>query len=127
MCILRHTHYYICVYKAIHIAVSPPFTEKPELYQRGSPEEEKQKRGWRHSRAQYIHILLYTSDCVHNLYTLSCRLGIMPGYMFHLCILSYTSFIFIVYIILYEFQRRYTEEQMDFLGTVGLARAYCVY
>lgn len=118
MCILRHTHYYICVYKAIHIAIFPPFTEKLELYRRGIPEEEKQKRGWQCCYARYIHILLYT---------LSCRLGIMPGYMFHLCILSYTSFVFIVYIILYEFQRGYTEEQMGFLGTAGLVRVYCIY
>lgn len=127
MCILRHTHYYICVYKAIHIAIFPPFTEKLELYRRGIPEEEKQKRGWQYCYARYIHILLYTSDCVHKLYTLSYCLGIMPGYMFHLCILSYTLFIFIVYIMLYEFQRGCPEEQMGFLGTAGLARAYCVY
>ena len=114
MCILKHTHYYICVYKAIHIATFPPFTEKPELYRRG-------RSGW------HIHILLYTSDCVHKLYTLGCCLGIMSGYMFHLCILSYTLFVFIVYIMLYEFQRGCAEEQGNFPRTAGLARTYCVY
>lgn len=117
-CILKHTHYYICVYQAIHIAIFPPFIEKLE----DVPERKPGVRSdW------HIHILLYTSDCVHKLYTLSCRLGIMSEYMFLLCILSCTLFIFIVYIILYEFQRGCAEEQMGFLGTAGLARTYCVY
>ena len=91
-CILKHTHYYICVYKAIHIATFPPFTENQSYTGEEFRRKKDERRGWRCSRAQYIHILLYTSDCVHKLYTLSCCLGVMSGYMFHLCILSYTSF-----------------------------------
>lgn len=109
---------YIKLYTLLH---SHHSQKKPELYRRG-------RSGW------HIHILLYTSDCVHKLYTLGCCLGIMSGYLyafcFHcvynairvsermrgrtrefsengrlgayiLCILSYTCFIMIVYIMLY--------------------------
>lgn len=107
LCISRYTHCYI-----------PTIYRKPE-------DVSERKSGGR--SAQYIHILLYTSDCVHKLYTLSCRLGIMSEYMFLLCILNCTLFIFIVYIMLYEFQRGCAEEQGNFLRTAGLARAYCVY
>ena len=107
LCISGYTHCYIpAIYRKI-IAI-------PESNPGG-------KSGW------HIHILLYTSDCAHKLYTLSCRLGIMSGYMFHLCILSYTLFIFIVYIMLYEYQRGCAEEQGNFPRTAGLARTYCVY
>ena len=51
----------------------------------------------------------------------------MLGYMCHLCILSYTLFVFIVYIMLYEFQRGCPEEQGEFSEMAGLVRAYCVY
>ena len=116
MCILRHTHYYICVYKAIHIATFPPFTEKTEAVPERNP-------GGRKAETRLAVLLrpVYTHSAIHI------KLVIMPGYIFHLCILSYTSFVFIVYMILYEFQRGYTEEQMGFLGTAGLVRAYCVY
>lgn len=115
--IKAYTLLYLCISGYTHCYI-------PTIYRkiRGCTGEETWRRsGW------HIHILLYTSDCVHKLYTLSCRLGIMSEYMFLLCILSCTLFIFIVYIILYEFQRGCAEEQMGFLGTAGLARTYCVH
>lgn len=117
-CILKHTHYYSCVYQAIHIAIFTQFIEKSKDVPERNPGG---RSGW------HIYILLYTSDCVHKLYTSGYRLGIMPEYMFHLCILSCTLFIFIVYIILYKFQRGYAGEQGNFPRPAGLVRAYCVY
>lgn len=50
----------------------------------------------------------------------------MSGYMFHLCILSYTLFVFIVYIMLYEFQRGCAGEQGNFQER-KVWRAHIVY
>lgn len=115
--IKTYTLLYLCISGYTHCYI-------PTIYRKPEDVSERNfggRSGW------HIHILLYTSDCVHKLYTLSCCLGVMSEYMFLLCILSCTLFIFIVYIILYEFQRGCAEEQMGFLGTAGLACTYCVH
>lgn len=133
--IKAYTLLYLCISGYTHCYI-PTIYRKPEAV----PERKSGGRsGW------HIHILLYTSDCVHKLYTLSCRLDIMSEYVgihvsfvyiklyafyFYcvyntirvsermrgrtgefsensrlsaciLCILSYTRFIMIVYIMLY--------------------------
>lgn len=114
-CILKHTHYYICVYQAIHIAIFPPFIENRRLYRRGIPEEKAAGiytfcyNVGVHVSFVYIKLYAFCFYCVYNTIRDSERMrGRTRGVSRNgrsgvriLCILSYTRFIMIVYIMLY--------------------------
>lgn len=69
MCILKHTHYYICVYKAIHIAIFPPFTEKSEAVPERNLGGEKMKDAAGGAAVPNIYTFCYTHLIVYISYT----------------------------------------------------------
>ena len=107
--IKAYTLLYLCISGYTHCYI-PTIYRKPEAVP-------KRKLGGRNG--WHIHILLYTSDCAHKLYSLGCCLGIMLWIMLYLCILSYTLFVFIVYIMPYGFVRFILVASVSFISIVG--------